>query len=428
MNESAVTLNRDGRDSAFSIVKAIAIMFVVIAHACGPSWLGRTAYIFNVPVFFMCAGYFFNLRYVNDVNTFVWRRFKNLYCPFWIWAVVFLILHNFFFWIGILSEEYGNAAGGVLHPYSWHAFCQRLWSVTFNMSGYDEFLCGAFWFFRTLFVSSIAFLLLYKLIAHFTKLKQPVHIALTIVCLSWLLALWQVEGNLRITGLAQGGYRELMALIFMGLGFVYHRFQRIFSPHWLVALIGFSVLALFSWQSPSAMSYKADLTQFLSLPVPAFAAFVSLHVIAKQISKYKNRISETLVYIGDRTLYIFAFHLLAFKVVSILKVLVYDLPWSHVGGHTVVHDEVGGIGFFLLYVIVGISLPLLTIELWKKMDSRYNLTWLNCLKYSLNAIFVTVKFIYNLIKKMVLSFWHGLVNFYTDMKTILKASNPKEDE
>ena len=428
MDESAVTLNRDGRDSVFSIVKAIAIIFVVIAHACGPSWLGRTAYIFSVPVFFMCAGYFFKLRYVNDVNTFVWRRFRNIYCPFWVWAVVFLVLHNFFFWIGILSEEYGNAAGGVLHPYTWHTFCQRLWSVTFNMSGYDEFLSGAFWFFRTLFLSSIAFLLLYKLIEHFTHLKKSVHIVASIVLLAFALALWKVEGNLRITGLAQGGYRELVALIFIGIGFLYRRFQRFFSPEWLAGIIGVGVLALFSWKSPSAMSYTANLGQFLSLPLPAFGAFVALHVVAKQIAKRKNIIADMLVYVGDRTLYVFAFHLLAFKVVSILKVVVFDLPWSHVGGHTVVHDEVGGIWFFLLYVLAGVALPLLTIELWKKLDSRYNLTWFNCLKYGFHAIFVTIKFTFNVIKKFVLSLWHGLVSFYNDMKALLKASNPSEDE
>ena len=47
-----------------------------------------------------------------------------------------------------------------------------------------------------------------------------------------------------------------------------------------------------------------------------------------------------LVYIGDRTLYIFAFHLVAFKLVSALKVAFYGLPWQAVGGHpTVLQPE-----------------------------------------------------------------------------------------
>lgn len=428
MNEAAVTMNRDGRDRAFSIVKAFAIIFVVIAHACGPSWLGTAAYIFSVPVFFMCTGYMFNLHYLNDTKTYVWRRFRNLYCPFWIWSVTFLVLHNFFFWIGILSEDYGNAAGGVLHPYSWHTFCQRVWSVTFNMSGYDEFICGAYWFFRTLFISSIVFLFLYKLIQHFTKLTKPVYIVLAIIGMAGLLAFWKIEGNLRMTGVAQGGYRELMALIFIGLGFLYRRFQRFLRLKWLAALVGVGVLALFTWWSPSSMGYSATVTQFLSLPLPAFGAFVALCVIAQGLLKYQNVIVDKLVYIGDRTLYIFAFHLLAFKVVSIIKVLVFDLPWSHVGGHTVVHDEDGGIWFFFLYVIAGVALPLLTMELWKKLDKRYNLTLVNCLKYSFNAVVITITFILLILRRVALSFWKGTMNFFKDMKDLLKASNPKEDE
>ena len=428
MDETAVALNRDGRDRAFSIVKAFAIISVVIAHACGPAWLGTAAYIYCVPVFFMCTGYMFNLRYTDDIQSYVWRRFRKIYCPFWIWTVIFLVLHNFFFWIGILSEDYGNAAGGVLHPYSWHDFCQRVWSVTFNMSGYDEFICGAYWFFRTLFVSSIAFLLLYKLITRFTKLSKPVYVVLAIMGMAWLLAFWKVEGNLRITGLAQGGYRELMALIFIGFGFLYRRFQTFLRPKWLVAVVGIAVLALFTWWSPSSLGHNANVSQFLSLPLPAFGAFMALCVIAKGLNKYQNVITDKLVYIGDCTLYIFAFHLLAFKVVSIIKVLVYDLPWSHVGGHTVVHDEEGGIWFFLLYVIAGVALPLLTMELWKLLDKRYNLTWVNCLKYSFNALVMAITCFLWIIKKVALSIWNGTKNFFHDMKDLLKASNPKEDE
>ena len=428
MEETAVTLNRDGRDRAYSIVKAFAIISVVIAHACGPSWLGAATYIYCVPVFFMCAGYMFNLRYTDDVKSFVWRKFRHIYCPFWIWSVVFLVLHNFFFWIGILSEEYGNGAGGVLHPYDWHTFCQRVWSVTFNMSGYDEFICGAYWFFRTFFISSIVFLLLYKLITHFTKWTKPVYVVLAIMGIAWLLALWKIEGNLRITGLAQGGYRELMALIFIGFGFLYRRIQRFFRMKWLMAAVGFGTLVFFTWWNPTSMGHTANLSQFLSLPLPAFGAFMFFCVVSQCLVKYKNVIVDRLVYIGDRTLYIFAFHLLAFKVVSIMKVLIYDLPWSHVGGHTVVHDADGGIWFFFLYVIAGVALPLLTMELWKLLDRRYNLTWFNCLKYSFHAVVLVLGFLLSLLKKMALSFWHGVVNFFTDMKALLKASNPKEDE
>ena len=150
------------RDTTFSILKALAILLVVTAHAAAPTYLSRFAYMVSVPAFFVCAGYFFNPQYLQQKGTFVVRRARRLYLPFVKWSLLFLVLHNLFFPLGLLSETYGNAAGGVTHPYDWGTAMQNLWSIVFNMSGYDVFLAGAFWFFRALFLSSIAFLLLFK--------------------------------------------------------------------------------------------------------------------------------------------------------------------------------------------------------------------------------------------------------------------------
>ena len=152
------------RDPKFSILKALAIMLVVLSHAGISGWLFNFVFIFHVPAFFLCAGYFFNTRYLTDERTFVMHRVKKLYVPFLKWSVVLLLLHNVFFWCGLLSEQFGNAQGGVTHPYSLHQMGQHLWSIVFNMSGYDQFLGGTFWFFRALLLASIGFLILFKLL------------------------------------------------------------------------------------------------------------------------------------------------------------------------------------------------------------------------------------------------------------------------
>ena len=161
------------RDTSFSICKALAIICVVLSYAGGPSWLTSFVFQFHVPVFFICAGYFFKTKYADDEKTFIVRRIDSLYLPFLRWSIFFLLLHNLWFYTGVLNEQFGNAAGGVLHPYSWHDFSQRLWSIVFNMSGYDEFLCGAFWFFRALLLSSIGFLVGYKLSRRFIQHDDP---------------------------------------------------------------------------------------------------------------------------------------------------------------------------------------------------------------------------------------------------------------
>ena len=136
------------RDTTISICKGIAIILMVIAHAEAPGWLCKFIFEFHMPLFFITAGYFFSLKYLNDEATFVWKRVKGLYWPFVKWSVFFLVIHNWMFDLGVLNEQYGNEAGGVLHPYSWHQMQQNLWNIVTAMGGYDAFLCGAFWFFR----------------------------------------------------------------------------------------------------------------------------------------------------------------------------------------------------------------------------------------------------------------------------------------
>lgn len=136
------------RDTTISIAKGIAIILMVIAHAEAPGWLCKFIFEFHMPLFFITAGYFFSLKYLDDEATFVKKRVKGLYVPFVKWAVFFLIIHNWMFDLGILNETFGNESGGVTHPYSWHQMQQNLWTIVTAMGGYDAFLCGAFWFFR----------------------------------------------------------------------------------------------------------------------------------------------------------------------------------------------------------------------------------------------------------------------------------------
>ena len=117
------------RNTTISIAKGIAIILMVIAHAEAPGWLCKFIFEFHMPLFFITAGYFFSLKYLNDEATFVKKRVKGLYWPFVKWAVFFLIIHNWMFDLGILNETFGNEAGGVTHPYSWHQIQQNLWTI-----------------------------------------------------------------------------------------------------------------------------------------------------------------------------------------------------------------------------------------------------------------------------------------------------------
>ena len=347
------------RDTTISICKGIAIILMVIAHAEAPGWLCKFIFEFHMPLFFITAGYFFSLRYLDDEATFVKKRIKGLYWPFVKWSVFFLIIHNWMFDIGVLNERYGNEMGGVTHPYTWHQIQQNLWNIFTAMGGYDQFLCGAFWFFRGLFVASILYLILYKVIGN--RKATPY-----LICLLMLvLCGWKTHEGLRIVTLVQGGYRDMMGCFFFGCGFIFRQFvdrynqwvSRYHASIWSTALFGI-VVGLFSVYLTANMNWRSTYTQFLSLPVPALLGFLMTYNISSWIDKHEGKLMQFLTYTGDHTLYIFIFHIVSYKVVSLIKIWYYGLDIHQIGCHMVIHEYSQQDYFWILYTIAGVGIPL----------------------------------------------------------------------
>ena len=405
------------RETKFSVLKALAIMLVVLSHAGISGWLFNFVFLFHVPAFFLCAGYFFHTKYLTDERTFVLHRIKGLYFPFLKWSICFLLLHNVFFSLGILSEHYGNAAGGVTHPYNLQQFGQHLWSIVFNMSGYDQFLAGAFWFFRALLLASIGFLVVAKLLLWLKPIKTERDMGWGILLVALLLMLWQLAGGVRITGVAQGGYRELIGMAFMAVGFLLHEYQVVDKLNWKLALPSLAVLILASFFFPASMTWNPDWQQFLSLPLPAIGGFLSLAYVSGLIDCRNSFVKRVLVYVGDRTLYIFAFHLLAFKVVSMLKVWAYGLPWEAVGGHPVVLQPANNLWWVILYVVIGVSLPLAGLWTYRKLAARITIKQEDV--FNLMALIVLV--VLKLSRKLMLKMIELGKQSYSNAKKLLKA-------
>lgn len=415
------------RETKFTIVKALAILCVVLSHAGISGWLSDFVFIFHVPVFFLCAGYFFQTKYLTDERTFIAHRVKGLYFPFLRWSVFFLVIHNLLFYCGLLSETYGNAEGGVTHPYSWHQFSQHLWSLVFNMSGYDQFLCGTFWFFRALLLSSIGFLLLFKLLRRTDKLRNDTQIGWAMLIIGLLLTAWKVGENLTIPGVAQGGYRELMGLTLMAAGFLIRRYDAASRFGWRLALPAFALLLLASFFFPSNMAWRPTFTQFASLPLPAVAGFLTLVYISVWIDGKTRFVRRALVYIGDRTLYIFAFHLVAFKAVSAVKVAWYGLPWEAVGSHPTITQPANNAVWVLLYLVAGTGLPLLWLAGYRRVAANVHVTERQILDGCALGIRYFCRFLFILgraLVRLAVGIWH---NFRQGVKAIIAASSTKDE-
>lgn len=345
------------RNTVISICKGLAIILMVIGHAEAPDMLTRIIYTFHMPLFFITAGYFFSARNVEDPWRFCARRFKGLYIPFLKWSVFFLLLHNVLFHFGILNETYGNWTGGVTHPYSWHSAGARLLQMVTGMSGYDEFLAGAFWFFRGLLVASVLFVVLYRLLGGSGRLSH-VQTAVLICVGALAFTAFRIAGDYTVTVIPNGGMREIWGLFFFGVGVIYRHFEpRIRENFWLF-LLYLALICGAGWMHFCGMNHRGTLRDLWTLPLTGTVGFLMVRYAARMLDRRHNRLRDILVFIGDNTLYVLVFHILAYKAVSALKIWHYGLDWGQMGCHMVIHDFRDD-GYWILYSIAGVALPLL---------------------------------------------------------------------
>lgn len=357
------------RNTTMSIVKGLAIILMVLGHAEAPGQITTFIYLFHMPVFFMASGYFFSRKNVDEPWEFCRKRFKGLYIPFLKWSLFFLLIHNFLFTVGILNEQYGNWSGGITHPYTAHQFLQRLVSIVFAMGGYDEFLAGAFWFFRALLISSIVFLILFKLLEKRDSWFSGWKVAAGIAILAVLFAAFKISNRLSVVNVVQGGIRETWGILFFACGVIYRHFKPKLRLKWWMAVLFFAFLCAgthFAW---AGMNLAPKLQDVFTLPLTGIAGFLMLHIIASAIDKRNNPLKRFLVYAGDMSVYVYIFHISAFKLVSLIKIWWYGLDFGQIGCHMVIHDFHGDL-FWILYTIVGTAVPLIWIYLYRKADDK----------------------------------------------------------
>ena len=108
----------------------------------------------------------------------------------------------------------------------------------------------------------------------------------------------------------------------------------------------------------------------LSLPVTGVAGWLMTYNISYHLSHLKGRIIQFLEYCGEHTLYIFIWHVSAYKVVSLLKIWWYGLDPRQIGCHMVIHDYAQTDCFWILYTIAGVGIPLSGYWLYSRIRQQ----------------------------------------------------------
>ena len=324
-------------------LKALGIMLMVLGHSmCSVPYVIAFLSMFHMPLFFITSGYCFKEKYLSAPMTFLMKRVRGLYVPFVKWGLVFALLRPLFFRLHIYDTTYGFNGAGAARG-NWLDVLHSCWIIVTQMRG-TEWLLGGYWFLNALFFGSIiAWIVL--------RLSKRAEYAFA-VSLLLLLAVHVTHFHVVFLNLNTRAFAA--ATLFIAGHLMCKRALPPFGWAGVAVSLALTACGMFFWPlAIDHLSYEGW-SLFPHLLTATLATWSFYSVFARYPS-FKNALLD---YVGTETMTILTWHLLSFKAVSLLIILIYGLPIEQLGEFPVI-TEYAANGWWMLYFAAGVGLPLL---------------------------------------------------------------------
>ena len=332
------------RDLSLDVAKGICILLVVIGHTYFSHWFVVFISLFHMPVFFFISGMCLSERYLDAPVLGLRRKLRGYYWPFVKWNLVFILLHNLFVKAHMLDASI----------YGWRDIVARVIRAV-TMTG-AESLIGQFWFLVSLTWAAVVAILV------LCVLKKQRFLTLRTMggAILIMIVIASVEPFSPVWIPSQLGSQTFLAIAFFISGFVYKK-QRWHTSETLAKYSPLLLLPALVW---SFFTDRMDMGVAQSLSwlyyLEALCATLAFLQMARRI-----RTSWTvslLSYLGGKTLYIFTFHILAFKLVTFAWIQWHDLPIETLSSTYALKGV--NAWLWVVYTLVGVAVPLL---IWKML-------------------------------------------------------------
>ncbi len=326
---------------SISIMKGFGILLMVLAHAGCPKVAHDFIYMFHMPLFFIMSGYCLKPQYIDTPKQFVWRRIKGLYFPYVKYGLLFLVLHNVFYYCNIYNSDYGYN-GVVSYLYSSTDFAKHAVLIVTSMRGCAQLL-GGYWFLRCLFWGS---LIGYATIKYIPRSAWGGFFLLSITIVTKAFPILHIP----YFGIDS---RVFMSATFFIVGHVIRQSQ--FEMRGSYAVLMCAIVAVDSILMPTnMMGYKT--WQVIPYCICAVMGTLMVCYVSSKIAEHNSKTKAVMVYIGNCTLTILTWHFLSFKVVSLLIIYIHHLPIKQLAEFPVIGEFASA--YWPVYFIVGSSVPL----------------------------------------------------------------------
>ncbi len=349
------------RDAKIDFIRGIAIIFMVMGHACAPG--SSVIALFNIPIFFMISGYLFDPLSVTDKSglfRFYARKIKSLWWTYFSWNTIFVLLNNFFIKIHIYTDntEIENVYGICNSLNNYMSLKEMLIAIAkgFFMLGSGTKMGGAFWFLTVLFGVSLAYATIEYLIGKSKTGNKYARELQAVVSLSLLGIGYGLSGKgYMIYGLSP--CFSAYILFYMGncIKLVEEKCKNK-KPFYMYIIMGVisGGLLLFMNQIGSVSLGNNRYENPLFLLMASLLGWIMLSALSNLFAETKIGIGIEVL--GANSLIIMVFHFLSFKLVSLVGVILQNKPLYLIAAFPVLYCD-GWVWIF--YTIVGVGLPVL---------------------------------------------------------------------
>ena len=343
-----------------TIAKALGIIFMVIGHSHINEYVRSFVYLFHMPLFFFCSGYFF--RTEEPLFIALKKRFNRLYIPYFKWAIAIFLTIILLTLLGIDTHSLNNMTYDT-HQ-SFIRYCIKLiihLLVYMGASNGEVFV--SFWFFKALFWASILILLIKSFEQKICK-----NSFLVLFFLLWLISVplcylsRSVDFKFSFIGRLD---LIFIAIFFYISGFYWRKIEQVKIYTSVFTCLGIVSLMVIAYFFPrlSILFYEPN-NWFFSGTV-ALLGIITTFSISYQLQKYNPK---WLYYIGNKTLVIFTWHFVFFKMMTLFFERTHNIPMNIV----YVDNLILGYPFYyyIPYIVIGIVAPLVVDKAYEIVKQK----------------------------------------------------------
>lgn len=350
----STTLNNQNRIEWIDIAKGIGILCVVLGHIYIP-YLYSFVYLFHMPLFFFLSGLCSSSK--GTLQSRIIKKIKSLYIPMIVSELLFIFL-NFFL---VRCHFIGNDS---LVKFDDIVDVLRF-IVNLLVGNYD--LLSPLWFLRNLLIVSILCCFFDYFIIKCPNEKSKKIISFIILCLFVITAFITTQFSLFY------GVKSLDAVF---LSFCYYwlgyNLRFIKQINWrrnikfkISLIIVLLLILVFLSRYVKVDMYFNNFSNFWLSVLSAILGIVFVYLISTLFIDNKIRILKLfLIYIGQRTLWIFALHFYGFKIANAIIVSLFKMDIENRMAFPVISWK-----YAPLYFILGLLVPLSLEFIFNKLKS-----------------------------------------------------------